>query len=223
MTANISHQIQELAKCGNQEILMYEAAAKHDIKSFSKVEDEYSFEFKTTDALVLDPWNEVEDEYSFEFKTTYSLESPHRYVFKRRLKTLNFQESLILITADFLDKELELYETRKNELHHHLVFMYDDCMLVFNMRDIRAWMMREGPTAKQARVSNKKCQGGSFTRCTEDVYYIPASVPRSCENYISNESFRASIYNRWTYQSDSSDAKPTKTQTPQGAPISPYF
>ena len=201
MKANISHQIQELAKCGNQEILMYEAAAKHDIKSFSK----------------------VEDEYSFEFKTTYSLESPHRYVFKRRLKTLNFQESLILITADFLDKELELYETRKNELHHHLVFMYDDCMLVFNMRDIRAWMMREGPTAKQARVSNKKCQGGSFTRCTEDVYYIPASVPRSCENYISNESFRASIYNRWTYQSDSSDAKPTKTQTPQGAPISPYF
>lgn len=184
---------------------MYEATAKHDIKSFSKVEDEYSFEFKTTN----------------------SLESPHRYVFKRRLKsilkTLNFQESLILITADFLDKELELYETRKNELHHHLVFMYDDCMLVFNMRDIRAWMMREGPTAKQARVSNKKCQGGSFVQCTENVYYIPASVPRSYENYVSNESFRASIYNRWTYQSDSSDAKPTKTQTPQGAPISPYF
>lgn len=188
MTANISHQIQELAKCGNQEILMYEAAAKHDIKSFSKVEDEYSFEFKTTN----------------------SLESPHRYVFKRILKsilkTLNFQESLILITADFLDKELELYETRKSNLHHHLVFMYDDCMLVFDMRDIR-----------------EKYQGGLFTRCTEDVYYIPASVPRSYENYISNESFRASIYNRWTYQSDSSDAKPTKTQTPQGAPISPYF
>ena len=201
MTAHNSHQIQELAKCGNQEILMYEAAAKHDIKSFSKVEDEYSFEFKTTN----------------------SLESPHRYVFKRRLKTLNFQESLILITADFLDKELELYETRKNELHHHLVFMYDDRMLVFNMRDIREWMMREGPTAKQARVSNKKCQGGSFVQCIEDVYYIPSSVPRSCENYISNESFRASIYNRWTYQSDSSDAKPIKTPAPQVTPISPYF
>ena len=200
MTANISHQIQDLAKCGNQEILMYEEAAKHDIKVFSKVEDE-----------------------SFEFKTTNPLESPHRYVFKRRLKTLNFQESAILITADFLDNELELYETRKNELHHHLVFMYDDCMLVFNMRDIREWVMREGPTAKYARVINKKCQSGSFTRCTENVYYIPASVPRLCENYISKENFRASIYNRWTYPSDFSDAEPTTAPAPQNASVSSYF
>lgn len=215
MTANISHQIQELAKCGNQEILMYEKAAKHDIKSFSKVKDEYSFEFKTTN----------------------SLESPHRYVFKRRLKSLNFQESAILITADFLDNELELYETRKNELHHHLVFMYNDRMLEFNMRDIREWMMREGPTTKYTRVSNKKCQDGSFAKCTEKVYYIPASVPRSCENYVSKENFRASIYNKWTYQSDSPDAADgvvfapyilddqirVTTPTPQTAPISPYF
>lgn len=201
MTANNLQQIQELAKCGNQEILMYEKAVKHDIKSFSKVENEYSFEFKTTNTL----------------------ESTHRYVFKRRLKTLNFQESTILITANFLDKEFKLYETRKYNLHHHLVFMYNDRMLEFNMKDISEWMMRECPNPKSTQVRNKKCQDGSVARYMEYVYYIPSSVPRSCENYISNESFRDAIYREWTNPSNSPDAKPSTTSVLQVASISPYF
>ena len=201
MNANISHQIPELANCGNQEILMWEMTYKHNIKEFSKVEDERSFEFKTTN----------------------SLESPYRYVFKRRLKLSNSQSSVILITADFLNNELGLYEARKENLHHYLVFMYNDCMIEFNMKDIREWIMREGPNPKKAQVRNKKCKDGSFALCTEMVYYIPASVPRIEKNYILSEAARASIYNRWINPFDYSDAEPAKQPAQQATSISPYF
>lgn len=204
MSPNISYQIRELAKCANQEILMNEASSRHVIKSFGKVEDGHSFEFKN------------------------SFESPYRYVFKRRLKSSNSQVPTILITADFLDKELKLYETRKDNLHHYLVFMYNDCMIKFDMRDIREWIMKEGPNPKSAQVRNKKCQDGSFARCAEMVYYIPASVPRVSANYISSEKFRSIVYSKWNCCVVSApyilaDQIRITTLTQQVVSISPYF
>ena len=213
MNTNISYQIRELANSANQEILMREAASKHDIKSFSKTENNYSFEFKTTN----------------------SLQSPFRYVFKRRLRIFNPQIPKILITADFLDKELELYETRKENLHHLLVFMYIDRMIEFDMRDIRLWVMKEGPNPKEAQIRNKKSKDGSFVPCTEMVYYIPASVPRSEKNYILNEATRGSIYSMWVNPSNSPDDvdgvvtapytldDQIRITSPQVTSISPYF
>lgn len=201
MNIHILHQIHELANSANQEILMREVADRQDIKEFSKTENNYSFEFKTTN----------------------SLESPHRYVFKRRLRCFNPQIPKILITADFLDKELELYEARKTNLHHHLVFMYNDRMIKFNMRDIRLWMMNEGPNPKEVQIRNKKCQDGSFAPCTEMVYHIPSSVPSEWINYRSSEATRASIYNMWTNPFDPSDDEPVKTPTLSPSSISPYF
>ena len=194
MNTRILDQINNFATCAKQEIMMMEASKMHDIKAFIKPDNGHSFEFKTNN----------------------SVDSPYRYIFKRRLHKLNRLESKILITADFLDDELKEYEKRKENLHDYLVFMYSDIMLEFDMRDIRGWIMFEGPNPKEIIVRDPDTN----TNKKNLVYYIPMSVTHTIHAYSTTIATRNSIFNKWE---KGQDANQTKQPTQQTASISPYF
>lgn len=195
MNANILNQILKLASSGKQEIMMMEASYLHDIKVFIKPDNKHSFEFKTCN----------------------SLESPHRYVFKRILKDPVQQEPKIAIAADFLEAELKEYEKRKRNLHDHLVFMYTDSMLEFDMKDVQKWFMEESPNPKTILVPPNE---GILK--TIVVYFIPMNIPHTIHAYSTPMATRDSIFYKWKKQPDD---EPTKAHTPapQASFISPYF
>lgn len=193
MNPNILNQILKLASCGKQEIMMMEASYLHDIKVFIKPDNKHSFEFKTCN----------------------SLESPHRYVFKRRLKDIDQQESKISIAADFLEAELKEYDKRKRGLHDHLVFMYTDSMLEFDMKHIQEWFIEKSPNPETILVRTNE---GILKMIV--VYFIPMNIPHTVHNYLTPIVTRDSIYNKWKKQPD---AEPTKAPAPQATFISPYF
>lgn len=197
MNTSILDQINNFATCSKQEIMMREASKMHDIKAFIKPDNGHSFEFKTNN----------------------SVDSPYRYVFKRRLHKLNRLESKILITADFLDDELKEYEKRKENLHDYLVFMYSNIMLEFDMRYIRWWIMKEGPNPKEIIVRDPDTN----TNKKNLVYYIPMSIPHIIHDYSTTIATRDSIFNKWEKGQDANQTKQLKQPTQQTASISPYF